>query len=425
MTTSSNITRRRLMQGASALVAAPAVLRLRSAQAADGVFKIGLVSPLTGPLAGFGEAQDWIIKGVQKSMDGLTNNGKPVKIQLITKDSQSNPNRAAEVASELILKDQVNLLLTKDTPDTTNPAADQAELNGVPCISTNCPWQPYFFGRKGDPAKGFEWTYHFFWGLEDIIANFVNIWDQSGAAKKVGGLFPNDADGNAWGDAAHGLPGPLKAAGYDLVDPGRYQPLNNDFSSQISAFKAAGVEIVTGVMIPPDFATFWSQAAQQGFKPKVVTVGKALLFPASVGALGERADGLTTEAWWAPTFPFASSLDGTTAQQLADAYEKASGKQWTATLGFSHAIFEVALDVVKRAADLSDPKAILAAIAATNMKTIVGPVNWTGGGPVKNVSKTPLAGGQWNRKGDKVELSIVANPQHPEIPVAGKVRLLG
>ena len=423
MTERSNITRRRLLQGASAIIAAPAVLRLRPAQAA-GTFKIGLVSPLTGPLAGFGEAQDWIINGLKTSMDGLTNNGKPVKIEMVIKDSQSNPNRAAEVATDLILKDQVNLLLAKDTPDTTNPAADQAELNGVPCITTNCPWQPYFFGRKGDPAKGFEWTYHFFWGLEDIIANYVNIWDQSGAAKKIGGLFPNDADGNAWGDPVHGLPGPLAKAGYALTDPGRYQPLNNDFSSQISAFKAAGCEIVTGVMIPPDFATFWSQAAQQGFKPKVVTIGKALLFPSSVGALGDRADGLTTEAWWTPTFPFKSSLTGETAQQLTDSYVKASGKPWTATLGFAHGIFEVAFDVVKRAADLSDPKAILAAITSTKMNTIVGPVDWTGGGPVKNVSKTPLAGGQWNKVGDKFELSVVANPQHPEIPIGGKLKLL-
>ena len=35
-------------------------------------------------------------------------------------------------------------------------------------------------------------------------------------------------------------------------------------------------------MIPPDFATFWSQAAQQGFKPKIVTIGKALLFPSVI-----------------------------------------------------------------------------------------------------------------------------------------------
>ena len=417
------LNRRSLIKASSALVAAPAMLGTTSARAEAMTFKIGLVAPLTGPLAGFGEAQDWIIAGLQKSIDGLTNNGAPVKIELITKDSQSNPNRAAEVAADLILKDKVNLIITKDTPDTTNPVADQAELNGVPCISTNCPWQPFFFGRGGDPAKGFEWTYHFFWGLEDIIANFVGIWDQSGVAKKVGALFPNDADGNAWGDKDHGLPGPLNAAGYTITDPGRYQPLNNDFTSQIAAFKAAGVEIVTGVMIPPDFATFWSQAAQQGFKPKVVTIGKALLFPASVDALGDRGDGLTTEVWWTPTYPFKSSLTGESAQQLADSYVAASGKPWTATLGFSHAIFEVALDVVKRTKDLNDPKSILEAITSTDLQTIVGPVNWKAG-PVKNVTKTPLAGGQWQRNNGKLELVVTTNVQNPNIPIGGKLKLL-
>ena len=415
------VNRRTLLKGAGAALAMPAYLR--SSFAAGDSFKIGLVSPLTGPLAGFGEAQDWILKGIADAVGKVQNNGKPVKIEIITKDSQSNPNRAAEVAGELINKDQVNLLLAKDTPDTTNPAADQAELAGVPCISTNCPWQPYFFGRKGDPAKGFEWTYHFFWGLEDIIASYVSIWDQSGAAKVIGGLFPNDADGNAWGDAKLGLPGPLAAAGYKLVDPGRYQPLNNDFSAQISAFKAAGVEIVTGVMIPPDFATFWAQAAQQGFKPKVVTIGKALLFPATMDSLGDRGDGLTTEVWWTPTYPYKSSLTGISAADLGASYEKDAGKQWTATLGFSHAIWEVALDVVKRAKDLSDPKSVLDAIAATDLQTIVGPVKWDGK-PVKNVSKTPLAGGQWVKKDGKYELVVVSNPVAPQVPLGGKLKLL-
>jgi branched-chain amino acid transport system substrate-binding protein len=413
------LNRRKLMAGATALVAAPAVMR--RAYAAD-AFKIGIVSPTTGPLAGFGEAQDWIIAGLKDAMGKL-----PVPVEIIAKDSQSNPNRAAEVATELIEKDGVKLILAKDTPDTTNPVADQAELNGVPCISNNCPWQPYFFGRNGDPAKGFKSTYHYFWGLEDIIANFVGIWDQSGAAKVVGGLFPNDADGNAWGDAKLGLPGPLAQAGYKLVDPGRYQPLNNDFSAQISAFKAAGVEIVTGVMIPPDFATFWSQAAQQGFKPKVVTVGKALLFPSSIEALGDRGDGLTSEIWWSPNHPFKSSLTGQSARELADAYMAASGKPWTQPLGFAHSIFEVAFDVVKRAKDLNDPESILAAITNTDLDTITGHISWKGGpnNPVKNVCKTPLVGGQWT-KGDKgYDLVITTNVQQPNIPVGGKVKLLG
>ena len=116
-----------------------------------------------------------------------------------------------------------------------------------------------------------------------------------GAAKTVGGLFPNDADGNAGGNPALGLPGPLAAQGFTLTDPGRYQTMNNDFLVQIAAFKAAGCKIVTGVMIPPDFATFWRPAAQQKFAPKVVTIGKALLVPASMVALGDRANGLTTK----------------------------------------------------------------------------------------------------------------------------------
>ena len=150
----------------------------------------------------------------------------------------------------------------------------------------------------------------FFWGLEDVIAAFLALWDGAPTNKVVGGLFPNDADGNAWGDTERGLPPALAAAGYKLIDPGRYQLMNNDFSSQIAAFKAAGAEIVTGNMIPPDFATFWSQAAQQGFKPKIVTIGKALLFPSVINSLGARGNGLTTEIWWTPNHPFKSGLTG-------------------------------------------------------------------------------------------------------------------
>ena len=176
-------------------------------------------------------------------------------------------------------------------------------------------------------------------------------------------------------------------------------------------------------MIPPDFATFWSQAAQQGFRPKVVTVGKALLFPSVVAALGDRCDGLTAEVWWSPEFPFASSLTGQSARQLADSYTAANGRPWTATLGFNHAIFEIALDVVKRTADLGDPKAVLAALTSTDLKTIAGPIKW-GNGPVKNVTKTPLAGGQWRKTGDKLDLVVTTNRLHPEIPVGGQLKLL-
>ncbi|MBD1548577.1 ABC transporter substrate-binding protein [Roseibium aggregatum] len=420
----NQISRRKLLAGAAVGLAAPAILYRTRAYAANPVIKVGHVSPKTGPLAGFGEADEYVIAQIQRLFNaGLQNNGKTYTIEIITKDSQSNPNRAAEVAAELILGEEVDILVGDSTPDTTNPVADQAEVNEVPCITTNCPWQPYFFGRNGDPAKGFEYTYHFFWGLEDVIAAFLDLWGSSGADKKIAGLFPNDADGNAWGDPKLGLPPALAKAGYTLTDPGRYQPLSDDFTSQISAFKEAGCEIVTGNMIPPDFANFWSQAAQQGFKPKVVTIGKALLFPSVIESLGDRGDGLSSEIWWTPNHPFPSSLTGESSADLANGYMEATNRPWTQPIGFKHALFEVTADVIRRTADLDDPQSILEAIRTTDLTTVVGPVNWAVG-PVKNVTKTPLVAGQWQKQGDKFELVVTANKHAPEIPTTGEFKLL-
>ncbi|WP_299784193.1 ABC transporter substrate-binding protein [uncultured Roseobacter sp.] len=416
--------RRRFLAGSALTLAAPAILTSTRAYAANPVIRVGHVSPRTGPLAGFAEADDYVLGAINQAFAaGLENNGKAYGVEIISKDSQSNPNRAAEVAADLILGDEVDLIVAASTPDTVNPVSDQAEINEVPCITTDCPWQPYFFGRNGVPGEGFENTYHFFWGLEDVIGAFLDMWDKSGVTKTVGGLFPNDADGNAWGDAELGLPKPLAAAGYDLVDPGRFQPLSDDFSNQIAAFKAAGCEIVTGNMIPPDFATFWAQSAQQGFAPKVVTIGKALLFPSVIDALGARGDGLTSEVWWSPNHPFTSSLTGDSSKDLADGYTAASGRPWTQPIGFKHALFEVVADVIKRAEDLEDPAAIVAAIAATNLDTITGTVNWADG-PINNVTKTPLVAGQWQRDGDALDLKIVANAAAPDIPVTGDLKLL-
>jgi branched-chain amino acid transport system substrate-binding protein len=416
-----SLNRRSFVQGTAALAAVSSVPR---AFAAD-VLKIGYVSPQTGPLAPFGEADKWVIDQMKAAFkDGLVVGGRKHDVQIVLKDSQSNPNRAGEVANDLILKDKVALVLTAGTPETANPVSDACELNEVPCISSVVPWQPWFFGRKGDPAKGFAYTYHVFWGLEDVIANFTNGWKSVATNKKVGALFPNDGDGNAWGDKERGFPKPLAGLGYSLTDPGRFQNGTQDFSAQIAAFKRDGVEIVTGVVIPPDAKTFLTQARQQGFRPKVVTLGKALLFPGAIEALGDLGHGLTTEVWWSPSHPFTSSLTKQSAKALAEAYEAGTRKQWTQPIGFAHALFEVAADALKRSKSLK-PADVRDAVAATSMNTVVGAVKWGGTGPMKNVSKTPLVLGQWV-KGTrfKVDLVIVNNEAAPSIPTGGKIALI-
>jgi branched-chain amino acid transport system substrate-binding protein len=424
--TKNGVTRRRFVQatGAAAGVAAASSLLPMPAIAAERPIKLGYVSPQTGPLAAFGEADKFTIATVHAALKGGIKVGKKTHpVEIIVKDSQSNPNRAAEVATSLIQSDKINLMLVASTPETTNPVGDQCEINEMPCVSTMCPWQPWFFGRGAKPDTGFKYTWHYFWGLEDVIAVFTNMWGKLSTDKVVGGLFPNDGDGNAWGDKKLGFPPVLDKLGYKLIDPGRYQNLTDNFSAQISAFKDAKAEIVTGVVIPPDFTTFWTQARQQGFRPKAASVGKAILFPVAVEALGDAGNNLSSEVWWSPSHPFKSSLTGQSAADIAKAYTAATKKQWTQPIGFIHSLFEMAADIMKRSGDIGDSKAVLDAVVKTNLHTVVGPVAW-GKGPVKNVTKTPLVGGQWRlAKGGpfKYDLVVTSNETAPNIPVTGKM----
>lgn len=424
------INRRTLLKSAAATGFVTTAGGLAMPALAQGAkIKIGYVSPQTGPLAGFAEADAFTIDMFNKAMAA-----QGVDVEVVVKDSQSNPNRAADVANELIVNDKINLMLVASTPETTNPVATVCEGEGVPVISTVAPWQPYFIGQQGNPGdpaswKPFEFSYHYFWGLEDVIAVFTNMWNQLDTNKQVGGLFPNDADGNAWGNPDVGLAPGLKAAGYALNDPGRYQNLTDDFSAQISAFKSANADIITGVVIPPDFTTFRNQAIQQGLSPKAITVAKAILFPQSVEALGEAGHNLSSEVWWSAQHPFKSSLTGESAMDLANGFTAATNRPWTQPIGYTHSLFEMAADVMKRAADPTNAQDLVDAIRATNLETMVGKVAFDGVGvppfAAQNVCKTPLVGGQWRRKEDGTfDLVIVDNKTAPNIPAAGQMEAL-
>jgi len=390
--------------------------------------KIGFINPQTGPLAAFSESDAFSIARFMKVTGELGLN-----IEVISKDSQSNANRAAEVAKELIVNDGIHMMLVATTPDTTNPVTTVCENEQIPVISTMAPWQPWFIGQQanpGDPGswQPFEFAYHYMWGVDDLLKVFTNMWDQLDTNKKVGGLFSNDADGNAFGNPNIGFPPAITADGYDFFDSGRYEILTDDFSAQINAFKAQGSDIITGVAIPPDFTTFLNQSKQQGLNPKVITLAKAYQAPQAAMALGDSAHNLSMEAWWTPDHPFKSSLTGESARELATTFEQETGKPWTQAIGFIHSLFELTSDVMQRVDDPTDNEAVAEAIAATQVDTVVGPIAWDGAGlPTfvqKNVCKTPLVGAQWKVQDGKPELVIVDNQTAPEIPLGGKMEAL-
>jgi branched-chain amino acid transport system substrate-binding protein len=302
---------------------------------------------------------------------------------------------------------------------------DQCEANGVPCVSTDCPWQTYIGNNF---TTGYKWSYHIFFGGEDTVAAVTQVCDKLDTTKVIGLVMPNDSDGNYYREQdMRNFP----KAGYKMVDGGAYQDGTEDYSNMINTFKTQGVEIMVSVMIPPDFTNFWKQAIQQSWIPRMVYAGKSGLFPQSVNALGPIANGVMSDLWWHPLFPFKSSLTGETCTQLADDFEKKTSQQWTQPL-LHYVLGEMALWTLKNAKDPTSKDSIIEAMAVMKLDTVMGPIDFSAplvtptgtgnsdfpSGPghvIKNVYDSGVAVGQWLMQGGKWKFDLVpvgngANP---------------
>ena len=391
-------------------------LPLNSRGATKDHILIGHPTPATGPIAPFGETSAWADKRAVAEINKeggifLKELGKKLPVKVKAADTESNPTKAAEVASKLILHDKVDLMVVAHTPDTVNPVGAICERYQVPCISSVAPIESWLTGGP------YKWTFHFFWNLGQIIDVYTGMWDEYAdkTSKVVGGFWPNDPDGTVW---AVEFGKALKKKGYKVVDVGRFPYGMQDFSGFISTWEKEKVDILTGVPIPPDWATCWRQCHQRRFFPKFASIGKAILFPAAVEAIGgDLPSGLTSEVWWTPLHPFKSSLTGNSCMDLTDSWTKETGRQWTQPQGFDYAAFEIAADCLKRAGSL-DKKKIREALVQLDLDTVVGHIKFN----EKNFSLTPLVGGQWV-KGKKWpwELEIVYNREAPSIPTTAKM----
>ena len=192
--------------------------------AADNVLRVGFVSPRTGALAGFGQTDGYVLDLARKALaGGLKVGDKTYDVQILDRDTQSDPSRASQLAKTLINSDGIDLMLAVSTPEVVNPVADACEGAGIPCLSTVVPWQAWYFGRGAKPGQPspFKWTYHFGFGVGEFFQTYLSQWSLIETNKKVGVLYPNDADGNAIRAHLAPLLSPRKATRSSIPAPTR------------------------------------------------------------------------------------------------------------------------------------------------------------------------------------------------------------
>jgi branched-chain amino acid transport system substrate-binding protein len=417
------IGRRSLLKGAGAgalavgagglLAACGSGLKGVGASSSTGTIKIGFITPLTGDLADFGASDKFVLSTI-RATSAFTKawkiGGKTYKVEIIPMDSQSSPTRAGQVATQLITSNKVDLVLTTSTPETTNPVSVVCERAGTPCLSTVVPWESWYAGLGGDPlkpTKAFTYCSMFFFGMAQFGGCFLPMWSQVSTDKVAACMYPNDADGDAF---RAGFTPLAEAKGYKMIDPAAYADGTADYTSMISTFKSSKCELFTNCPLPPDFNTMWKQASEQGWKPKLATVAKVLLFPSDTAALGALVNNIATDSWWGPYMPYSSSLTGQSASALAKVFESSTGTQWTQSIGSSYSLFEVAKEALTSISDPHDKAELASALHKVNYNGICGPLNFAAG-PAPGVGIIQPVGVQWKKSAGPYpfEMKVVDN----------------
>jgi len=408
--------------GATALVGGVAALAEASSAAAatkSGTIKIGYVTPSTGSLADFAGPDKFVLSLIRASSQyakGITIGKTKYKIEIIVKNSQSDPSIAGQVATELIQSSGVDLIVTSSAPETTIPVSAVCEGAGVPCLSTVCPWEAWWGGFTGNSignagnAVGTppEYCSMFFFGIPEFVECFLPMWNkvlkQTNANQVYAGMFPNDSDGNAfraaWPPTLAAIVGAEKGTPWTFVDGGAYTDLTSDYTNMIQTFKTGSggksCDFFINCPLPPDFNTFWKQASQQDWNPKLATVAKVMLFPTDVYALGDLSNNVATDAWFTPNSPYKSSLTGMTANTFAANYQKVTKQQWVQSMGSTYSLFEIVIEALKKVHNPHDRKAVAAAFKQVSYDGMCGPLNFSAStNPAKGIGIIKPVGIQW------------------------------
>ena len=333
---------------------------------------IGYVAPFTGPLGFFTEQFEWSSKQCLDAInaDGgiyIEAYGKKLPVRLITADTESDPNRASEVATNLVLNNDLDFLIGAWTPATSLPVSAVAERYQIPALMENSPAEAWFDGGPYEWASAMMFYNRIV--VDAFIEALVNFENAHATNKKVGFVFDSDTDGLMFAETYTDA---MPAAGFTVFDPGRFPASTNDYTSIINQLKANECDIAIANMLTPDFTTFWGQCQQLGYVPKVMLIGRGEEFMSAVVALGEtEGHGIMSETLWDRTLPYKSTLLNLTSAELCDKYEAEANKPYSYCLGNDVTIFEIVNDTLSRCKDL-EPDTVMAALLATNMDTVGG-----------------------------------------------------
>jgi branched-chain amino acid transport system substrate-binding protein len=369
-----------LLLGAGAIAVAGSAIAASGAAFADEIV-IGASLPLSGPLAGFGNFQQW---GYKRAVDevnkagGITVDGSKKMVKLMIRDDKTDPNATASNTETLLSRDHAVAMLGSCTPALVNAGALVAERAKKPLVTGCDPLEAFKSVRK------WNYVWDIFFDEPDLAAAPLKALADLGVEtnKKVAIWHDNGPDGQVVGGKF--WPELAKQAGYEVVQNAEFPVDNAQFTSIIGEAKSKGADVVLVDAITPQAIAIRKQMAAGGYTPKVLDIEKGAEPVQFAEALGKLSDGVLVGGYWDPSFPYPGAAD------LAKDFESETKLTNSQHIADSYPAAQVLLDAIA-AAGSTDPTKINVALASTDKAYVVGPVKFD----KNHTAKLPIVALQW------------------------------
>ncbi|MAO93532.1 MAG: ABC transporter substrate-binding protein [Rhodospirillaceae bacterium] len=348
---------------AMASAAGPAV-------AADDVLVIGAPLALTGGLADEGKKQQdvwklWLDK--INAAGGIDVDGKKMQVKFVEYDYQTDGKRAGQLAEKLITDDNVDVLMAPFGSGHTKIIAAVAERYQVPMLACVASSVSVY-------DQGFKYLFGTLAPNTGMTESMVEFFKEKKPDLKTVAIYGRD---DVFPKAmASALAASAESGGLDVVYNELYAVGTMDHSAAVSAIKSENPDWVYMTGYTQDLILGRKQLSDMGVTSPIITMVTGPAYREFTEGLGDLADGVTSSTWWHHSTAYTDAVGpwSTTASFYADftaAYESDPD--------YVHASCAAAADVLVsavQAAGSKDKQAVRDALAATDILTFYGPIDF-------------------------------------------------
>ena len=373
---------RGMIKGASVVAAVMLAIGATTggALASDGI-KVGVLLPLTGSQAKFGEIEkrSYEMAAAEINAKGGVN-GK--KIELLFEDDTGKPDVGRSGVEKLISREKVPVITGGYSSSVTAAAAPVAQQFKVPFVICT--------GSADDVTeKGYDYVFR----VNPPASEYPNavksfLHEVGKDVKTIALLYENSAFGQS---SSKSFEADAVALGLKIVVKEGYQAGAIDFKPILTKVKAANPDMIYMVSYVMDASLLMRQSKELRINPKMFVGGGAgFTLPEFAKSAGDASDGVYSATLWVDTLPFPG------AKEYASNFRKKYGSETEYHGAEAYAAMYVVADALKRAKSIT-PRDVRDALVKTDLKTAFGPVKFISYGKKTQQNKLDTYLVQWQK----------------------------